>query len=53
MRSTPPLWEILDLPLLGVVALGDDLLKPVTECLTAFPLLSLEALAILVLTNSW
>ena len=34
-------------------ALGDDLLKPVTECLTALPFLSLEALAILVLVNSW
>ena len=33
------LWEGGDvLGFLGVVALGDDLLKPVTECLTALPL---------------
>ena len=40
------LWAGGDiLGFLGVVALGDDLLKPVTEHLTALPLLSLEALA--------
>ena len=37
---------------LGAVALGDNLLKSVTEHLTALPLFSLETLAILVLMNS-